>query len=243
MDKFFEEFIKYTNNYKEYGVNILRKTDHTFRVVKLCEEIAKSLNLEEDDIYLAKLGGLLHDIGRFEQYKNYRTFKDEMSIDHGDLGCQLLETELKDKFTTSENEEIIKKIVKNHNKYKIEEDLTEKEILLCNIIRDADKIDIFNLVLNSNILDLENSTISDDVYEAFLNKQLVLKEQRKTKADNLVCNLAFIYDINFKKSLEIIKNEDYLNRLINKYLDTKNSDLKEKLLNIQEFLNNYLKGV
>lgn len=242
MDNLYEEFLKYTNNYKEYGVNILRKIDHTFRVVKLCEEIALSLNLDQDDIYIAKLGGLLHDIGRFEQYKNYRTFDDEKSIDHGDLGCQLLETELKNIFTTSENEEIIKKIIKNHNKYKIDEDLTDKETLLCNIIRDADKLDILNLVINSNILDLENTTISDDIYEDFMNKKLVLKSQRKTKADNLICNLAFIYDINFEKSLEIIKKEDYLNKLINKYLNTENSDLKEKLLNIQNFLNNYLNG-
>lgn len=237
MDSVYEEFLKYTDNYKKYGPNILRKIEHTFRVVKLCETIALSLNLDKEDIKLAKLGGLMHDIGRFEQYKNYRTYRDEISIDHGDLGCELLETELKNIFTTPENDEIIKKIVKNHNKYEIDTTLNEKETLLCKIVRDADKLDIFNLVLNSDILDLENTTISDDVYESFMHKKLVSKECRKTKADNLVCNLAFIFDINFPKTLEIIKEKDYLNKLIDKYLVLNNNeDFKKKILNMKELL-------
>ena len=40
------------------------------------------------------------------------------------------------------DDELIIKAVRNHNKYKIEEGLNERELLHAKIIRDADKLDI-----------------------------------------------------------------------------------------------------
>ena len=90
MDYNIDEFKIYTDKYTYLGDPVILKVDHTFRVVKLCAEIAKSLNLSDEDIALAKLCGLLHDIGRFEQYRIYHTYKDKDSIDHGDLGYEIL---------------------------------------------------------------------------------------------------------------------------------------------------------
>ena len=81
-------FLNYASNYKEYGKLIQLKIDHTFRVEKLCEDIALSLNLSKEDVELAKLCGLLHDIARFEQLKTYNTFVYIESVDHGDLGVE-----------------------------------------------------------------------------------------------------------------------------------------------------------
>ena len=218
-----EEFLKYADSYKEYGENIERKRNHTLRVCALCEEISKSLNLTDEDTKLAKMAGLLHDIGRFEQYKNYQTFDDEKSLDHGNLGCEILTDKFLEKFNNDKkNNELLRKVVYNHNKKEIANDLNPKEKLICQIVRDADKVDIFYLVLNSDILQVENSDISDSVYDEIMCKRLVTKEKRVTKADNLVCNLAFVFDINFSKTLEIIRKKDYLNKLIDKYLDTGN---------------------
>ena len=243
MNTAIEEFLKYTDSYKEYGKNIKRKIDHTLRVCTLCEEIAKSLNLSSEDIKLAKLAGLLHDIGRFEQYKNYQTFNDAKSIDHGNLGREILTDEFLEKYNwNKKNNELLRKVVSNHNKKELENDLSPKEKLICQIVRDADKVDIFYLVLNSDILELEDSNISDDVYAEIMHKEAVTNEKKVTKADNLVCNLAFVFDINFPKTLEIIRKKDYLNKLIDKYLDTSNPLLRERLLAIKKLINEYLKG-
>ena len=75
-----EEFIKYTNPYKKYGEKIDLKIHHTFRVQKLCIEIAKSQNLSNEDIELASTCGLLHDIGRFEKWKRYKSFSFEKGL-------------------------------------------------------------------------------------------------------------------------------------------------------------------
>lgn len=53
--------------------------------------IHKELKLTEEKIRLAALIGLLHDIGRFEQYTKYNTFSDKLSADHADLGEKTLD--------------------------------------------------------------------------------------------------------------------------------------------------------
>ena len=56
----------------------------------LCERIAKSLKLSQEDTDLAWLSGMLHDIGRFEQLRRYHTFSDAQSIDHARFAVELL---------------------------------------------------------------------------------------------------------------------------------------------------------
>ena len=90
MQEAIDKFTEYTNNYLEYGEMIQLKINHTLRVVDLCERIAKSLNLTEEEIYISKIIGLLHDIGRFEQWKQYNTFRDQSSVDHADFGVEVL---------------------------------------------------------------------------------------------------------------------------------------------------------
>lgn len=94
------------------------------------KEIAEKLQLNKEDIELATLIGLLHDIARFEQYTKYKTFVDRKSIDHGNLGAEIIEKEIRKYIETNEYDEIIKKAIKHHNKFAIEEKLTPREELL-----------------------------------------------------------------------------------------------------------------
>lgn len=63
--------------------------------MKISKRIAKGMKLTQEEIDIATLIGLLHDIARFEQYTKYHTFKDAESIDHGDLGAEILKKTLK----------------------------------------------------------------------------------------------------------------------------------------------------
>ena len=85
-----DTFKKYTDNYDTSDEKIKLKVDHTYRVAALSERIAISLGLDKADTDLAWLIGMLHDIGRFEQLKNYGTFSDADSIDHAHYGVELL---------------------------------------------------------------------------------------------------------------------------------------------------------
>ena len=140
-------FKKYVENYNLDNDKIKLKYDHSLRVCELCKDIAISLKLNEEDVKIAELLGLLHDFGRFEQIKLYDTFDDQKSVNHAILGIEELEKYGFDKFVEDKKiQNLITKAILNHNKTFIENGLTEKELLFCKIIRDTDKIDIFNII-------------------------------------------------------------------------------------------------
>lgn len=245
LQKSIKEFIKYTEKYNMSVFEIQNKQKHSLRVMEISNKIAKALNLSEDDIELATLIGLLHDIGRFEQFTQYHTFKDAFSFDHGDYGEQILQKDMRNYIDTDEYDDIIKIAVRNHNKYGIEEGLTERQLLFAKLIKDADKIDI--LYESSSIFwkdkeDIVNKSIaSKSTIEQFKQEKLVKKDKTKTPEpiDDILTVMAFIFDINYKPSLEIIRNEDYINKIVNRYnfIDEATKNSVEEARNIA---NNYI---
>ena len=237
-----EEFLKYVNRYDNSDKDILLKRRHTLRVMELSEEIAKSLNLSEEYVELAKLCGLLHDIGRFTQIRDFNTYNDLVSLDHGDLGAEILKKDNYINKFTNKNQDNIIKVVKYHNKYRIPKTLSEKNRLLTKIVRDADKIDILFLLVNKETYNnIEYTSVSKEVYNDILNKRLVRNVNVKTSADEIVREIANIFDISYKKSFEIIKERDYVNKIFKIQLErTKNEEFTKQLKEMQLMLNNYI---
>ena len=178
MNANFDIFDKYFMGFDIEDKMIQFKYNHSYRVLHQSDEISFTLNLDEDDNYLACLIGLLHDIGRFSQWTKNKSFNDEL-LDHAQLGCAILfsEGKIKDYDVQESDYEIIKKAILNHNKFKIDDDLTIREKLHSKIIRDADKIDIL-YSYSENILKLEtdNSTISDEIHNEFFKHEIILRE-------------------------------------------------------------------
>ena len=83
-------FDEYVANYDKDNPKVALKIEHTYRVMEASKNVAVSLGLDQDEIDLASLIGLLHDIGRFEQLKRYNCFIDSKTIDHALLGVQIL---------------------------------------------------------------------------------------------------------------------------------------------------------
>ena len=155
-----KEFKDYLNNYDLNDGKIQLKVRHTYGVVSLSEYIAKKLNLSEEDVELAKLIALLHDIARFEQTKKFGDFRDYKNVDHADLAIKILfENNLIRNFIeVNTYDSIILKAIKNHNKLQIEDGLNERELLHAKIIRDADKTDNFRVTANDRFEDMFNSS-------------------------------------------------------------------------------------
>ena len=144
MQEAIKEFQTFVKRYDLSNPDIMRKFHHTFRVVEYAKDIARSEGLSEDDVNLAMLCALLHDIARFRQWSIYKTYVDEKSYDHGDEAYKILKDKnYISKYTADPYEQrIILKAVKNHNKYKIEDGLSDRELFFTKLVRDADKIDI-----------------------------------------------------------------------------------------------------
>lgn len=241
-----ENFIKFTNNYDLTETKIKRKQSHSIRVMNIMKKLAEELKLENEDTELAKLIGLLHDIGRFDQYKKYKTFKDHLSIDHADLGAEILfnQNQIKEYTNDEKNYEIIKKAIVNHNKYELNTDeLTEREELFCKLIKDADKIDIMyesvEFFWKGKETELEEQEICDEVYESFLNKELIKNEMKKNELDKIVGIMSFVYDFNFEQSYKYIKEKSFIEKILNRF-NFKNEETKNRFNKIQEQANKYI---
>ena len=68
-EKALAAFQEYTDRYDSSRDMIRLKIEHTYRVCGLCQQIARSLDLPEEEVDIAWLTGLLHDVGRFEQQR------------------------------------------------------------------------------------------------------------------------------------------------------------------------------
>lgn len=246
LEKAKEEFLKYTENYDLQDENILKKQRHSLRVMEISKQIAEGLELNKDEIELATLIGLLHDIARFEQRKLYETFHDTKSFDHGDYGEKILEKDMRKYIETDEYDEIIKKAVRNHNKFKIEEGLSEKENLFSKIVRDADKLDIFyeavDMFWKGQEQQIDETIISDKVMKQFKNYETIKREDIEKTSNTInrvISIIAFIYDMNFKPSFEILEKENYINRMLNRF-NIKDENTKKSLEEIRKISNKYI---
>lgn len=234
-------FKKYVEPYDRENPRIALKIAHTYRVSEIAKKISEQLNLTKEQIELAELIGLLHDIGRFEQIRIYDTFSDIKSIDHGHLGVQILS---KNRFLYEfcEDEKyhnIILKAVENHNKFKIADNLSEEELLQAKIVRDADKVDILNLIRFETFetmckkKDISKEEISKVILDAFYQGKQVDRKENKTNMDDFISDIGIIFDINFKPSFKIIKDNEYINAITNKVKS-------EEMEKVRDFANKYI---
>jgi len=74
---------------KDWAIRL--KEEHSQRVRQEIIMISKALDLLEQDILIAEVLGLFHDIGRFYQYQRYGTFRDDLSENHAELGVKNLQ--------------------------------------------------------------------------------------------------------------------------------------------------------
>lgn len=248
-EKAFKEYLK---NYNVDDGSIALKVRHTYEVVRKSEYIATRLNLDMENIELAKIIAILHDIGRFEQVKVYKEFNDK-KIEHAEFGIRVLfEDNIIRKFVEDKKyDEIIRKAIYNHNKLKIEENLSDIELLHCKIIRDADKLDnfrvkqedkmenIFPKIYNEKTINYEK--ISTKVYEDFVKHKCIKLDDRKTIIDYWVCVIAFIFDLNFNISSQYVKEKNYIDTLIDR-IEYKNIDTKQKMENIRKCAKEYIEN-
>ena len=232
-------FDKYVKNYDMNNTHINYKYHHSYRVKDNMIVLAKSMNLPYKDIEIAKCIGILHDVGRFEQYKRFKSFSD-FNLDHGDYACELIEkNNILSYYDIDKSDyHIVIKAIRNHNKFLIEPNLTKRELLFAKMIRDADKLDILYALGTEKLKEVvkeDDSEISKRVKDAFFAGEMIEKEPDETINDNLVTLFGFIYDINFNVSLDIIKTNNYYKKI---YKRLKNKErFKPYIDKINEYIN------
>lgn len=246
-----QTFATYTANYNPADPKIKLKIDHTYRVATFCDSIAKSLNLSDEDRDIAWLCGMLHDLGRFEQIKRYGTFNDSQSIDHAKLSADLLfEEHLADDYVEGFEQDamrpVIELAIRSHSAYRLPEGISAREKMFCNILRDADKIDIFRVnidtspeeIYNVTTEELKNSEVSPEVMQCFEEEHAVLRSLKKTAIDNYAAHMALTFELVYPKSRQLVEEQGYLAQMLEFKSD--NDRTNEQLRQIREWLKAYL---
>lgn len=241
----------YKNYFKEYALKYIDMCDkkedktlveyklfHTYRVRDNILKIAKSCNLSEYDINIAELIGLFHDIGRFRQYIEYKSYNDNETVNHAIYSANIIKEDNVLHGISKEDFNVIYKAVYYHNVYKvekIEEKLTDREIYFLNMIRDADRLDIYNAMANvvPKLSKEERyiwynerediAYISDLIYEQILNNISPSMKDCKTVVESQFARMSWIFEnVNFKETVNIILKEKYFEKI---YDDMKKSNI------------------
>lgn len=246
--KVLKVFGDYVAGYDGTDEKVRLKIEHTYRVSGLCESIAHSLDLDEEDISLAWLLGILHDVGRFEQLKNYGTFIDAQSIDHAMFGAQILfeQGKIRDYIEEDGEDDLLRVAVAYHSAYRLPEGLDDRTKMFCQILRDGDKIDILKVnvevpleeIYNVSTRELRTSKVSKEVMEAFEEGHAVLRSLKKTPVDNVVGHISLVYELVYPKSLALVKEQGYVKKLMDFQSETK--ETQEQFRQIREVMDAYL---
>ena len=201
------------------------KAEHTRRVCEVSRDIGASLNVTAEDICLAEINALLHDIGRFAQYQQYRTFVDCRSENHAALGVKVLRAERTLEKLEPALAEMILKVVGYHNQLDLPSKEDERCLFFLKILRDADKVDIWHVVTEYYLrsgnnrnpaleLDLpDEDRISDSAYEALMSGKRVRMSDLTTLNDFKLLQLGWIYDLNFPRTFQIVRERRYLEKI------------------------------
>lgn len=243
-----KEFENYLDNYDREDDKVKLKIIHTYGVMECSRKIAEGLKLSKEDCELAKLIGMLHDIGRFEQLKRFNSFEPG-TMDHASFGVQILfEEGMIRRFIKDDKwDRIIKTAIARHSDYRLEGIEDDRELLHAKIIRDADKLDNCRVKLEDAIEtmlevskeEVGKTRISKEVMEQFESRTAILSETRKTKMDYWMSYLAYFFDVNFKPTYEMINENHYVDKLVER-IPYENPEMKKEMERVREKLNLYI---
>lgn len=247
------ELVHFVEKQKIDNPRAPRKLEHIMRVAKISRELATNLQLTKEQIDLAELIGLLHDIGRFKQYeifdKNTTSIALDTSLkfDHGEAGVEILK---KDDYIRKYIEEnkfdaIILTAVKEHNGYELTKGLTKEEELFCRIIKDSDKLDLMYEAVAIywqepvEIEKIESGKLSEQMLKDFYEFKLTDNRNRISKTDQILRFTSFVFDLNFPFSFSVLKEKNYINQMIDRF-HYQLPETKEEMQKIKKIANQYI---
>jgi len=228
LTTWFDNYVAGFYSDDEYAnANFNLKDRHSRRVCREMLYLADELDLPDHQRPIAQTIGLFHDIGRFDQFEEYRTYNDLKSVNHCLLGLEVLaRTNALAEIDPAERQ-LIEKAIEYHGLKDLPPGLSGESLLFSRMIRDADKLDVFYVVVKYYQQYTENPDrfmlevglpdepqCSPDVIEAILKEELIDYRSLKTLNDMKLMQLGWVYNINFTPTLKRIKQRRFIETLL-----------------------------
>lgn len=232
--------------------NFTVKKEHTLRVAANARHLVEALNLSPEEEQTVLLAAVFHDIGRFSQIAEFSTLDDSVSTDHAELSGQVVKDKNYLNAVNEKMQEVIYNSILLHNKFELPRNIGGETLVIARLLRDADKLDILKVLTDyytaknqpaNHMLtwDLpQSSKVSPAVEKEILAGKLVTRKEVKSETDVKIMQLSWIYDINYKPTVELILRNRYLDKIYNSL--PKNDQIFDIYRKIKVFAENKMFG-
>lgn len=203
--------------------NIQLKIEHTQKVCAAMALLSDGEKLSENESRIASAIALLHDVGRFPQYRRWRTFLDSASDNHARLGINVIREENILAGIGKAEQILIEEAIRFHNMLAPPEKFQSPTRQFINLIRDADKLDIWRIFVellaqppperaSAATLGLPDlpDTVSDPCVAALNSASIVRLDTITCVNDFKLLQISWVYDLTTATSRRILLKRGYI---------------------------------
>lgn len=225
IEGWFEQYVAtFRFEEPEHQGNIHLKVAHTRRVRQDAALIARGEGMGKSATTMAEAMALLHDVGRFRQYAEHKSFNDSMTVNHGELGAEIVQDSGVLQDLHDEDAEVLRDAVKYHNAFDLPGLENPATLYMLMFLRDADRLDILRVFCDlyegggageSSVLthDLADTpTYSPDMLNAVANGSPASFAYVMNLNDLRLMHLTWVYSLNFKTTFKLLLKRDLINR-------------------------------
>lgn len=258
IQKICEDFFTlYTDTFdeikKQVGDMCELKKIHTREVADNSIRIAGDMGLSDYDTDIAWIIGELHDFARFGQAAVTNSLDDSDEYQHAQQGvrllfdCGLIEDIIHDYDKMCDEDKIvIKKAIYYHSDYQLPDDLTERERMFCKIIREADQLDIFRVIAETDWGvtygcspgELLKTDISAPIEEAFYNRRMAEYSKRVTPADFHMAHVAICFGLESESARKRAVQQGYIMKMLD--IEFSDPDVQKRFLKMKKQVEDFL---
>lgn len=206
------------------------KLDHSLRVRDEAVRLAAIHAVELDRLGVsaetAALAGLLHDAGRFEQFRRFQTFNDRVSVNHAALSVRVIRRENFLAHLSPAVQRLVLGAIMLHNRKIVRPPASTPLGYLARLLRDADKLDIYRVMLDYFMpggdrpafmtLDAKphETAYTPEVLDDVLAGRMVDYARLCWENDFKLLMLAWVHDLNLPGAAQAFLERDLVGRVL-----------------------------
>jgi HD domain len=223
LHTWFDSYVQTYNDIDEEGFrNILLKVEHTRKVCGIMAQLVEGEGLSPEEARIAEATALLHDVGRFPQFRRWRTFRDSDSDNHARLGIEVLREQGVLSDLPEGERMIIEEAVRFHNLLALPLRFKSPTSMFIRLIRDADKLDIWRVFYDYFRLpdDLRPSAVTlgfpdrprvtPECVAELAAGRIINLEHVRVLNDFKLLQISWVYDLNFRSSYRLLQQRGHI---------------------------------
>ena len=206
--------------------NIRLKQEHTAKVLEAMQLLVAGERLDANACRIACAAAVLHDVGRFPQYRRWRTFRDRDSDNHARLSLEVIRQHQVLRQLPPDERVLIEEAIRCHNLLSLPTQIQSPTDCYIRLLRDADKLDIWRVFeeyfrkppnerASAAGLGLPDrpGEVSPECLAALQAGEVVQLDTARVLNDFVLLQLSWAYDLNTVTACRLVQQKGYLGTL------------------------------